>query len=780
MIGKYIKVSFRRILRQKSISFINILGLAIGFSLSFVVLLYLLNETGYDKQHLKRNQIFRLIQNYHPEASDPNYKTTVFDEYFSIIRSDYPEIVKSTGLYKIFGDLKLINNDISFSNFDLVFADKEVNDIFTLPLVKGNKNELLENPFDIVITESKARVFFGEQNPIDKTLLLFTESDTILLTVKGIISDFSINSTFKPDIICKYNSEYKWKDDVFLEEVYLLLANETNYKELEKKLPVEKVDYGAIMITEFMLQPFNEIYFKSDFINYYSKAKGNLLNVIILSIIGIVILVVSINNFIIFFIFDGQYIIKDLATRKVVGASIKNLRIQYFTNAFLYTILGFFVSVILTWLIIPSFNQLFATDLFKTLHENLFYIFPMFLILILSGIISGSYLAIYISSQNPLQLFQSSFATIKAKNRFQKGIVLFQLFLFISLTAFSILVNSQINFALEKESGYKKSGLLFVTMDKSETCGLIKQEIAKLPNVESVTSIYFDIPVKDFRKMHLPKYNSPLENVVLDVLYVDNNFFKTMEIPFLNKYVKDTILNKRSYVINKAAALKLNIDLKSSNIDLIDKSGTTYKISNICENFDFQGIQNEVTPLAIVMRDIPMNYLVVRAKNDNSKNSIEKLIHELYPNIIFSISNFNSQMSKAYTKETRFLRTISLGNIIVILITTLGLFNVVILTLKRRTKEIAIRKVLGAKEQSIYKLLFKEFSSLLIISNIFAIPIAIWGMNVWLQNFAYQVNINSLIFLFTAFLSVIIILTISFISIKILMSKNLTVFLNAE
>lgn len=780
MIIKYIKASFRRILKQKGISLINIVGLAIGFALSFIVLIYLLNETSYDKQHVNKNQIFRLLQNYHPEASDANYITIVYREHFDKIRSDYPEISKSIGLYKIYGELKLKDEDKVFSDFDLIFSNSEIIDVFTLPLIYGNQNEVLKNPFDIVITQSKARTYFNELNPVGKTLNLYTESDTILLTVGGVIKDFPTNSTFKPDIICRYNAEYNWKDYMMIDEVYLLLHESVNYKELEKKLPIDKVDYGAIMVTEFKLQPFSEIYFKSSFISDYSKPQGNFLNVIILCIVGIIILVVSINNFLIFSIFDGQNSIKDLALRKVVGASMRDLRIQYFINAFVYSVLGFLLSIILVFMLIPAFNQLFAVELFKTIGENSIYILAMVLILIFTGVFSGSYLAIYISSQNPIQLFHSSFVKIKSKNRLQKGLIIFQLFLFISLTAFSVLVNSQINFAIERYSGYEKDGLFFLKLINSDKSEIIQSEIRKLSNIESASSIYKDIPSNKFVKMHLPKYQNSSENVVLNVLFVGKDFFKTMKIPFCSENNEKFSLEKGGYIINKAAALKLNIDPKRTNIDLLGKGDRTYHITSVCENFDIQGIQHDIFPTAIVFRESPMEYLLIRSQDENAKQLIKKTIHKLDPDLTFSIFSLQSKISEVYIKESNFLKTISLGTLIVIIISAIGLFNVILLSLRRKTKEISIRKILGANEISVNKLILKEFILQIVIANVIAIPIAIWGIKIWFKNFAYQVNINSSIFILTAFLSVAMVCLITVVNVKILMRKNLISILNTD
>jgi putative ABC transport system permease protein len=780
MIIKYIKVSFRRILKQKGISLINIVGLAIGFALSFIVLIYLLNETRYDKQHINKDRIFRLLQNYHPEASDANYITIIYKEHFNKIRSDYPEISKLTGLYRIYGELKLKEQDKVFSDFNLIFSNSEIMDVFTLPLIYGNQNEVLKNPFDIVITQSKARAYFNELNPVGKTLSLYTESDTMLFTVKGVMKDFPTNSTFKPDIICRYNAEYNWKDYMMIDEVYLLLNENVNYQELEKKLPIDKVDYGAIMVTEFKLQPFSEIYFKSDFISNYSKPQGNFLNVIILYIVGVVILFVSINNFLIFSIFDGQNIIKDLALRKVVGASMRDLRTQYFINAFVYSVLGFLFSIILVFLFTPAFNQLFAVELFKTIGENSIYIFAMVLILIFTGVFSGSYLAIYISSQNPIQLFHSSFVTIKSKDRLQKGIIIFQLFLFISLTAFSVLVNSQINFALERDSGYEKDGLLFLKLNNSDKSEIIQSEIRKLSDIESVSSISTDIPTSNFRKMHLPKYQNSSENVVLNVLFVGKDFFKTMKIPFCSENNENFSLEKGKYIINKAAALKLNVDPKNTQIDIQGKGDRIYHIACVCKNFDIQGIQYDVFPMAIVFRESPMEYLLIRSQDENATYLIEKAIHKLDPDLIFSIFSLKDKMSDAYTKESNFLKIIILGSLIVIIISAIGLFNVILLSLRRRTKEISIRKVLGANEISVNKLILKESVLQIVIANVIAIPIAIWGIKIWFKNFAYQVNINSSTFILTAFLSVAMVCLITVVNVKILMRKNLISKLNTE
>lgn len=791
MLKNYIISTLRKIRRNLGIHFFNIIGLSVGLSISFLIFLYLTHETGFDKQHKKRERIYRLICNYHPEGSESNYTISyIEDELVLKLKDEYPEIEKITSIYKIAGD-----NQISYqSNFsnenNICFADSEVLDIFTFDLLKGKKNNLLINNFDILISESKSKIYFKNENPIGKILTLKTQKDTILLTVKGVIRDFPINSTFKLDFIGKVSNTYKnYYNIVVPEETYLLLKKNTDYRELEKKLPEIKYDNGTVMVSTYTLQSLNDIYFNSNFIRAYSKKTGNKTNVYILSVIAIVILLVSINNYIIFSIFDTKSLIKEIAIRKTVGASLKNLQIQQLIASLTYITIAFFISVIITYFLIPVWNQYFEVDLYPILFNKINCVAGILIITFFTGFISGLCISFYISTLNPLLLFQSSFTSIKTRNLFQKISIAFQVLLFVSLTSFSVLVKKQVKFAINKDPGYDKENLLIIDFSNKEIKDkyhAFKNEIYNLPFIKEVSAINNVIPNSNFMKTHFPKYNERSQNIISFVIMVDENFFKTMSIPFINGNSDQKVfVDKKAYIINEVAAKELGINKDSKfPVNFLSNNGNTITIEKICRNFDIQSVNHQPSPLVIRLRESHLNYILVKL-NNNKPDDVLRQIEISYNKIVsedfkFHAMYLSENIENSYKKDKLFLNAISLGTLITIFIAALGLLNVSLLILKSKTKEILLRKVFGASELSILKLLSGEEARLVIGANIVAIPLTILVMNKWLQNYALHIDITPEVFILSLSLSVFIMFIISTISLKIVFRRNVISELNKE
>ncbi|MFC2151777.1 ABC transporter permease [Bacteroidota bacterium] len=791
MLKNYFLTTLRKIKRNFGLHLLNIAGLSIGLAISFLIFLYLIHETGFDKQHKKRNHIYRLILNYHPEGSESNYIVSDIENNVILkLREEYPEVKKITNIYRIDG-----NNYIRYrSKFnpenDICFADPEVLDIFTFDLIKGEDNNLLIDDFDVLITESKSKKYFQNENPIGKLLTLETEKDTILLTVKGIIKDFPINSTFKFDFIGKMSNSFKdYYNNFFPEETYLLVQYNTHQEELEKKLPVFKYEYETTMINSYTIQSLNDIYFYSDFIQTYDKKTGNKTNVYILGVIAVVILLVSINNYIIFSIFDTKSLIKEIAIRKTAGASLKNIQIQQLISSFIFAFIAFIIAFIIMYLLIPSWNNYFEVNLYPILLNNINYTFGIIIITFLTGLMSGLYNAFYISVLNPLLLFRSSFISIKRKNYLQKIIIAFQVLLFVSLTSFSILVKNQVNFAINKDTGYDKENILIIDFSNKELKDkyqVFKNEISNLPFVSDVSALSQIIPNNNLWKTHLPKYNEQSKNVIAYSIKVDENFFNTMSIPLINgNDEQKAFTDKKAYIINEIAAKELGInkDLKFP-VNLLTKDGKTIIIERICMNFDLQSVNHQPFPLVIRMKESHLNNVLIKLdsnKPDNALKQIESLYYGIVSNdFTFQAVYLDDHIENSYSKNRLFLYAISLGTLITIFMAILGLLNVSLLILKSRTKEILVRKVHGASKLSIVKLLAAEEAQLVIGANIIAIPFTIYLMNKWLQNFAQHINITSNIFIISLTLSVIFMLAISFISLKIIFRKNLLSELNRE
>lgn len=790
MIRNYIFSILRKIKRNIGVNLINILGLSIGLAVSFLIYIYLIHETGFDKQHVKGDRIFRLISNYHPEGSESNYTISyIEDSYLLKLNEEFPEVEEIISIYKINGNYRTKYSLKSNNNETIRFTSPEIVNIFTFELLKGDKENLLKNDFDVLITKSKSDQYFGNDNPIGKIITLETEMDTVLLTVKGVIKDFPVNSTIKFDILGKlsnsYNNYYK---NFFPEETYLLLQQNANYKDFEGKLPKVTYDYGTKMINSFTLQPLADIYFNSDFLRSYPKKTGNKRNIYILGIIAVIILFVSINNYIIFSIFDTKHLTKEIAIRKTLGASLKNLQMQQLINSFIYTLIAVIIAILFILIIIPYWNQYFEVNLYPILYTRVNSLIGLFSIIFLSASISGIYCSIYISFLNPTHIFYPSYFSIKKKNFLQKIIIVFQIILFISLTTFSLTVKKQVEFALNKETGFDKNDLLiidFSAKEIGEKYNVFKNEINTLPFVKKVSAISHNIPNDDFYKVHFPKFDDPSINVISYLIMVDNNFFKTMSIPFLESENDTAFSHKGSYIINELATQELgfNSDTKFP-IKYYSNDGNSIIIEKVCKNFDFQSINHKLAPLAIRLRNSKLNYIIVKLRKNKPDDAVFQ-IETIYKKMVSNEFNFQANfldrhIEKCYRDDKLFLNAIFLGTLLTLFIATLGLLNVSLLIIKTKTKEILIRKVYGANSWEIIKLFSYRELLLVLGANIAAIPITLIIINKWFQNYAYHVKVSIGIFTISFVLSIIIMVLIVTLSLKSIFRKNLFSELNKE
>ena len=788
MLKNYLLIFARKINRNLLVQIANILGMSIGLAISFLILLYLINETGFDKQHKKGNRIYRLICNFHPEGSESNYTiSNIEDKLIQTLRNEFPEIERTSSIYRFSSINQLRSNGLLSIEKNICFAESEILDIFTLELLKGDIKNPLPNDFDILVTESKAKSYFKNENPIGKVVTLETNNDTILLTVKGVIKDFPLNSTLRFDFIGKISNRVKHNENIYSEETYLLLNQKANYKELEKKFPVNKYIDGAVMVSSYALQPFHDIYFNSDYINSYFKRTGNKTNVCVLCIIAFVMLVVSINNYILFSTFDSKSILKDITIRKAAGATIRNLQVQQFSSSLLFSITSFVVAFLITYFLIPLWNNYFEVDLYSILYYNFLSIAGIITITLITIIFSGLYVSIYIGRLNPLQLFNSSFIKVKRSNVSQKFIIGLQVLLFVSLTSFLVFVNNQIKFAITKETGYNKENVLVIDFTNKELKNKyheFKSELNKLPFVLEVSAMNIVIPNSNFMKIHFPRYKDPSKNVVSNLIVVDKNFFNTLSIPIGNENSeRKPVTIDNSYIINKVAAKELGIPNESVfPINLPSSDGYTMIIARICGDFDIQSVNHQLTPLAIYIKESYLGYILVKLSSSKPDDA-EKQVEALYTKIVSKDYPINTKymtdyIEEAYKKDKLFLNAISLGAIVIAIITALGLFNISLLNFKSRTKEILLRKVVGAKELSILTSLAIEEIIIVICANALAIPLIIISLDQWLNNYVQHISITSNIFILTFVLSMLLMLIVSVISLKIVLSKNVITELN--
>lgn len=778
--------SLREIYNQKFIFGLNIIGLSIGLTVTILITLHIINETGYDQQYRKREQIFRLIWDYHPEGAESNYRISFIDEKIKLkLKDEYPEIEQLASYYKPANKTIISNNNMESEEGNIVFTEPEMTRIFTFPVVKGDSKNLLRDNFDVLLTESKSKLYFKNENPIGKLLTLKTSKDTLLLKVKGIIKDFPNNSTIHPDFIIQINEHYKNSNQVYSEETYILLKSNTNVYAFEKKMPEIKYDYGTIMISKYSLQPLTQIYFHSGHLEYNPKKEGDIKNIYILLAIAIVILLVSLNNYTIYSIFNTRSLIKDIATRKTLGATLKNIRNQQFISTFIYILIALFLALVIASFIIPVWNNYFNVNLFPILYSNFKFTLGIIGILLLSTLISGSYIFYFITRLNPTELFHSSFASVRNRRFVQKAIIIFQIVLFVGLTSFAFALKKQLNFALNKNTGYDKENVLLINFSEENINNYYAPFIDKIKKysfVHNVTAASNKIPSPNMGKIHIPQYNTPDKNIILNLILIDKNFFNTLEIDLKNN--KIIAPGRNILIVNRYAATQLGIDKNTPlPLTLTDTKGRAYIIDNICNNFDVQGIRKKANPLALMVTESTQNYIYIKLQKNNMPRTLE-LIKSKYLEITkdnhFEAQFLDENIKTFYHNEYQLQKAIHIGAILTILIAFIGLTNMSLLSLKSRNKEILLRKVAGANIFSIIKLLLKNNVLILIIANIIAIPFSYWAISMWLQNYAEHIRIKPDIFIIPLFVSIVILGLTSTISTIIIYHKNLMAEINKE
>ncbi|MBI9053948.1 MAG: ABC transporter permease [Bacteroidales bacterium] len=785
MLKHYILFSIRKIHKQKFYSIFNTLGLSIGLSLSFLILLFIINQTGFDKQHTKKDSIYRLLCNYHPEGSESNYALSYWEEeVITKLNDEYPEVQKIASLYRFFSKITVMNHTFLQEEPNVIITESEITDIFTFPVIKGDPSDLLTDDYNVLITESKSKIYFGNQNPIGEILTLKTTQDTILLKVKAIIKDFPENSTLKPDFIIRVKDCYKKLSNVFPEETYLLINPDADIDKMQNKMPEFRYDFGTIMISKYALQSFNDIYFRSDFLNYNPKKEGNIEHIYILSIIALIIFLVSINYYIIYSIFDTKTLIKDIAIKKTLGASIKNIRTEQLISSLIYLSTNVIIALFVTYLLIPIWNKFFEVNLYPTIYENYKFIAAVVVILLFASFSSGGYITFYISRLNPFELFHSSFISIKSIGFLQKAILTFQIILFIGLLSFSITIRKQLNYASIKDSGFDIENLLQIDFTKKELKEFyfpFVDEIKKLPFVENVSGAYFPIPNNRMMKKHVPKYKNTDQNVILNLLFADKNYFRTMKIDLRKNYLNDNLFrNKKAIIINEAAAQQLGIN-KGTPMPVCLSEERAIIIEEICNNFDIQGIKQKSEPLGIQLSESEHKFLFVRLKTDQqieALNSIKTKYKNITKGQILSAAFVKDNIKQFYKSDYKLLKAIQTGTFLTILISFISLINVYLLSLKSRTKELLLRKFSGANEFYINILFIKDQLKILFLALIISIPISVWLINKWLNNYAQHINVSSKTFIISIILAFICMSFASLISTRIIYRKSILSNLN--
>ena len=781
MFKNYFKIAFRNLWRHKIFSFINIMGLAVGMTACFLIYLYVTFELSYDAFNSKADRIYRVVA----DIKTPTETINAGGPAWAVApnaKDEFPEVEQFVRVAA--NDNVLIRKgDIKFQEANSMWADSAFFKIFDFKLLKGDPNTALKDPFSIVFTETAAKKYFGNADPIGKTLLI--TGDGLPAKVTGVMKDMPENSQIKGDVVLsmstiteKFNSglDSQWSN--YGSSAYLLLKPGTNAKQLEKKFPafLERRNGTEMkkiqMYPTLFLEPLRDVYLRS---TRDGSKTGNINNVYIFSIVAIFILFIACINFVNLTTARAVERAKEVGIRKVVGAERKQLTMQFIGESVVLCLIAFILTIILSALLLPLFNQLAGKSISDGIFRHPQYILLLFISSIIIGFIAGAYPALVLSSFKPITVLKGRFSTGTKGIILRKGLVIAQFTISIILIIATIVVYNQMKYMRSQDLGFNKDQMMVIDTQGDPAKTTFKEALSQIPNVK-YTAMSSSVPGggNPGAYSEIENKKGDLQIANLDLYFVDFDYIKQYGIKmvagrgFSRDFKTDTT---QAMVLNEAAVKMFGYASPEQAIGKRFKQwGREGKIIGVMKDFHFRSLQQVIKPLSMRIEPQGCNLVSVKIAPYNTSATIaaiENKWKQLIPNRPFDYSFLDESFDKQYRSEDRFGRLFLNFAILAIFISCLGLLGLASYSTIQRTKEIGVRKVLGATTSNIVNLLSIDFLKLVLIAFMIAAPIAWFGMYRWLQNFAYRISPGLWAFILAGLLAVLIaFLTVSFQAIK--------------
>jgi len=795
MIRNYLKIAFRNLWRNKGFSLINILGLAIGIATCLVIMLFVNNELSYDRFNKKANDIVRVSFRGNVQGQKMN-ESTVMAPVAQTLKTDFPEVKEATRI-RDYGTPKLVYADKSFREDYFAFVDSNFFQVFTLPLVQGDAATALTEPNTVVITKALARKYFGKEDPMGK-VISFKDGKNAPCKVTGVIEKVPVNSHFHFDLFASLSSlsesrEANWMSSNFY--TYLVLAEGSDYKKLQAKLPgiVEKyvgpqLSEGAGMTLaefrkqgndiSFHLQRLTDIHLYADFSSDLSPS-GDIKYVYIFGVIALFMLLIACINFMNLSTAGASKRSREVGIRKVLGSMKLELVRQFLLESVLITAIALLLAVVLMYLMLPVFNSLSGQNLSLSLNDHPFLIPGLILTMVLTGLLAGSYPAFYLSSFKPVAVLKGKFVSGKGTIGLRSGLVVFQFFISIILIVSTTVVYNQLSYMQNKNLGYNKEQVMIVsnTWMLGKNREAFRQQLQRDPRVAGISgSRYLPAGSSDNNNFFVSPGLTSTELTKTLRYEVDENYIPTLGIQLLNgrNFSKDFGMDSSSVILNEAAANALGWKQETAvgqTISRTSKRGEkeSYRVIGVVKDFHFRPFHERISPLVMVLAPDPGN-LIVKLKTKDVAGvvaTLKKNWNDFGPEDPLTYSFLDERFENSYKTEQRIGMILAIFAGLTIFVACLGLFGLAKFTAEQRTKEIGIRKVLGASVSQVSTMLSKEFVKLVLIACVIAFPLAWWAMNKWLEDFAYRVHISGWVFVVAGVVALLIaLLTVCFQAIK--------------
>jgi len=786
LLPNFLKITLRNFNKHKGYSVINITGLAIGLACCILIFFYVSAELSYDKFHTQGEQIYRLsttVQS--PQSDTPQKIPTVGWPVGRYLADNFPEVEELTYI-RSYPDYS-IKHDGQYFFEDMMHADASFFDLFSFSLIEGNPETALSDPYSIVITQELKNKFFGNQSAIGQQLIL---SDSISFTVTGVAQNIPDNSHIQFDVLISF-STLKAQNSQFSTNEGWMNVNMINYVRLNEKVdPSSFQQKTASIYNEEMgkqikqmgydvalrMEPLQDIYLRTEFGNQLGPV-SNINYVYLLSIIGFFILGIACINFMNLATARSTERAREVGIRKVVGSDKKTLISQFMTESVLISFFALVVALLLISQFLPQFNSLTGKEFHLSAFLSPWMIAGYLLFTIFVGILAGLYPAFVLSGYQPLEVLNSYQINARGGTRFRKVLVVFQFAISCVLIACTLIVKNQLDFMQNQNLGFQKEQV--VTLDARRAPGdvmdtrysTIKQELLRNPAVESASAA-FATPGRTgwSGQIAYPGTGSSEDAINTEYLAVDFDYIKTLNLEVVagRNFSKDFQTDAGdALIINETAVEAFGWKNPENAVGKEIKSPSGFpagSVIGVVKDYHHHGLEQQIPPLVMDIQPNFYRFFVLRFEPGATQSVIdhmESTWNQFFPGYSFDYFFLDQDFARQYRDEQRLGRIFTIFSVLAIFIACLGLVGLAAFAARKRSREIGIRKVLGATAQNVVMLLAKDFLLLVGMAFLVAAPVSYYAMQQWLQQFPYRTDLGIGVFALTA----IILLSIAVVSV---------------
>lgn len=777
MFNNYLKVSYRSISRHKGYSFINVMGLAVGMTCCILILLWIQEELSFDRFHQNSGNLYRLVEELKWSDGRTEFYGVAPAPLAPALKEEFPEIAEATRFLP--GRRVLVSSQTKkFYGQKIAQADSAFLMMFTFPLIQGDPRTALLDPASILLTEEIAEKYFGRKNPMGKNLEIENNG---IYQVKGILKNIPANSHLQFDFLIPFNPDRRIgipESEVMLYYTYILLEPESSLRQVNLKIKdsFKKFAFSPIPV-KLSLQPLKRIHLYSRF-DVDMEGHGNITHIIIFSMIAGLVLLLACINFINLSTAQYSRRAKEVSLRKVVGAKRIDIIKQFYGEALMMSFLAAISAVLLSELFLPIFNEVSGKELTMNFTDNIYLGIGLLGITLITGVVSGHYPAWVLSAFQPANGLKGQL-NLSRSSRSRRILVVIQFSISTTLLLSTIIVSRQADYMRNKRVGFDKEQVVYIPIRDSfrQNLASLKSELKAYPGIESLTTVS-ELPTHIVRTTDALDWpgKRPEENILMNLMSVDDSSLDTFRFEISEgRFFSDTFPADptESFVVNEAAVQAMGL------VKPVGKPfqvwGTKGKIIGVIKNFHFRSMHHAIGPLIMRIQSDWSNYLCVRMKGGyipDTLRLLENRWNRYSSKFPFEYHFLDSTFDHMYAVEYRTASIINYFSFLAIFISCLGLFGLSSFITAQRSKEIGIRKVLGATTFEVVTLLSQEFTRLVLVANCFAWPLAFYALGRWLQNFAYRINLGPLPFILAGGITLgIALVTVGYQSVKAAMAN---------